>query len=451
MKHRDFGTGMVGSAIGTRLTEWGKRRRECQKLQEREGRGVGAPVSVVLVRLAVLKLPVGAALAAVAFLLVGCDRPRAVPPTTRPKVTVSQPILREVMEWDEYTGRLAAVESVEVRPRVSGYLQSIHFNDGQIVQKGALLFVIDPRPYQAEVSRAEAELGLAKARLELAQSDVVRAKRLLQFRAISAEEADTRVATERQAQEQVQAASAAVEAVKLNVEFTRVTAPISGRISRKLVTEGNLINGGTAQSTLLTNIISLDPIHCYFEADERSYLKYVRLARAGKRPSSREVKNPLYLALADEKGFPHKGYMDFVDNRLDPNTGTMTGRAVIPNPDLTLSPGLFARVRLPGSAKYRALMLPDEAIGTDQSQKFVFVVDGESLVEYRAVQVGPTINGLRVVREGLKPEDWVIVNGVQRATSGAKVDPQRREISVPQRDFLTPGQASPAESNKNRR
>jgi RND family efflux transporter MFP subunit len=401
---------------------------------------------------AIIRVSLGCALVEVLILLAGCTRPPAAPAAaaTVPKVTVSQPVKRDVLEWDDYTGRLAAMESVEVRPRVTGYLQSIHFDDGQIVKKGALLFVIDPRPYQAELSRAEAELALAKARQELAQSDVVRAKRLLQFRAVSEEEADTRVATERQAQEQVQAARATVEAMKLNVEFTRVTAPISGRISRKLVTEGNLINGGTAQSTLLTTILSLDPIHCYFEADERSYLKYVRLARSGKRPSSRDVRNPVYLALADEKGFPHKGYVDFVDNRLDPSTGTMTGRAVIPNPDLTLAPGLFARVRLPGGVKYTALMLPDEAIGTDQSQKFVFVIDDKNLVEYRAVQVGPIINGLRVVREGLKAEDWVIVNGVQRATSGAQVEPQRQEIAVPQQDFLTPGLVS-SETTKNAR
>jgi len=390
------------------------------------------------------------ALAGLVFLLLACERPQAAPAPAPPKVAVSRPVVREVIEWDEYTGRLVAVESVEIRARVSGYLQSIHFNDGAIVKKGHLLFVIDPRPYQAELDRANAESQLANARLDLAKSDYARAQRLLQVRAISEEEADTRAATQRQTQEQLQAARAAVAAAKLNVEFTRITAPISGRISRKFVTEGNLINGGTAQSTLLTTIVSLDPIHCYIEADERAYLKYVRLSREGKRPSSREVRNPAYLALADETGFPHKGYIDFVDNRLDPNTGTMTGRAIFPNPELTLTPGLFARVRIPGSGNYEALMIPDEAIGTDLSQKFVFVVNDQSIVEYRAVQLGPIISGLRVIREGLKPEDWVISKGIQRARANIKVDPERQEVPLREENFLAPESDPTAERNVER-
>ena len=390
------------------------------------------------------------ALAGLVFLLLACERPQAAPAPAPPKVTVSRPVVREVIEWDEYTGRLVAVESVEVRARVSGYLQSIHFTDGAIVKKGNLLFVIDPRPYQADLDRAAAELKLANARLDLAKSDYARAQRLLQVRAISEEEADTRAATQRQTQEHLQAARAAVDAAKLNVEFTRITAPITGRISRKLVTEGNLIAGGTAQSTLLTTIVSLDPIHCYIEADERAYLKYVRLSREGKRPSSREVRNPAYLALADETGFPHKGYIDFVDNRLDPNTGTMTGRAIFPNPELTLTPGLFARVRIPGSGNYEALMIPDEAIGTDLSQKFVFVVNDQSIAEYRAVQLGPVINGLRVIREGLKPEDWVIVKGIQRARTGTKVEPEKQEIPAPEENLSPPDLGPTAKPNRGR-
>jgi len=386
-------------------------------------------------------------LAGLALLLVGCERPQAAPAPAPPKVTVSRPVVRDVIEWDEYTGRLVAVESVEVRARVSGYLQSIHFNDGAIVKKGSLLFVIDPRPYQAELDKAAAELKLANARLDLAKSDSARAQRLLQVRAISEEEADTRASRQRETQEQLQAARAAVDTAKLNVEFTRITAPITGRISRKLVTQGNLINGGTAQSTLLTTIVSLDPIHCYIEADERAYLKYVRLSREGKRPSSREVRNPAYLALADETGFPHKGYIDFVDNRLDPNTGTMTGRAIFPNPELTLTPGLFARVRIPGSGNYEALMVPDEAIGTDLSQKFVFVLNDHSIVEYRAVQLGPIIGGLRVIREGLKPEDLVIVKGTQRARANMKVDPERQEIPVREETLSTPESDPTAQRN----
>ncbi len=374
-------------------------------------------------------------LALISFFTAGCERQQAVALQAPPTVTVSRAIEHEVIEWDEYTGRIEAVEAVEVRARVSGYLESVHFRDGQVVQEGELLFVIDPRPYQVQLDRAEAEMELAKARLQLERNDYSRAQVLFEARAISEEEADTRASDLRVAKASVQSALAAVEAAALNLEFTRVTAPVSGRISRHFVSEGNLINGGSAQATLLTRIVSLDPIFCYFEADERSYLKYARLSREGKRPSSREAKNPVYLALADEEGFPHKGYMDFVDNRLDPNTGTMTGRAVLPNPDFLLTPGLFARIRVPGSGRYSALLLPDQAIGTDLSQKFVMVVGDQDLVEYRPVSLGPIIGGLRVVRSGLQPSDRVIIRGVQKARAGTKVNPQKGEIVFEADDF----------------
>ena len=257
--------------------------------------------------------------------------------------------------------------------------------------------------------------------------DLARAQMLVRSRAVSEEEVDTRVSDQRQAQESVQAARATVNAAQLNVEFTQVRAPISGRISRNLVSVGNLINGGTTQSTLLTTIVSLDPIYCYFEADERSYLKGIRQLRNGERTNGRASKQPVYVALADEENFPHQGYIDFVDNRLDQNTGTMTGRAVLPNPDLLLAPGLFARVRMPAGDKYKALLLPPEAVGSDLSQQFVFVVDDQNLVQYRKVTPGPIIDGWRVIRDGLQPEDWVIVNGVQRARTGAKVDPIKQD------------------------
>jgi RND family efflux transporter MFP subunit len=366
-------------------------------------------------------------LSAWCIVLTACQQEQAAaPPPPPPKVTVSQPVLREVVEWDEYTGRLEAVESVEVRARVSGYLQSVHFTDGAIVKKGALLFVIDPRPYQAELNRTKAALEQAIAQHERTQKDLARVRQLVKSRAVSQEEVDTRAADQRQAEEAVEAARAAVEAARLNVEFTQVRAPISGRISRNFVTEGNLINGGTAESTLLTRIVALDPIYGYFDVDERSYLKYSRLWREARRSGFREAKIPVYLGLANETGLPHQGHLDFVDNRLDPNTGTMTGRAIFPNPDLTLIPGLFARLQLPGSTQYKAMMLPDEAIGSDQTQRFAFVVDDQNTVEYRKVELGPIIDGLRVIRDGLKPEDWVIVNGVQRVRAGATVDPQRQ-------------------------
>src|SRR6266511_415255 len=367
-------------------------------------------------------------LAGLIILLTSCSQqpPSATPPS--PKVTMSQPAVRDVVEWDKYTGRLEAVESVDVRARVSGYLQSVHFTDGAIVKKGTLLFVIDPRPYQAELNRIKAALEQAIARYERTQKDFARAQQLVKSRAISQEEVDTRAADQREAQQAVEAARAAVEAVRLNVEFTQVKAPINGRISREFVTEGNLISGGTAESTLLTRIVSLDPIYCYFDVDERSYLKYTRIWRDGNRSGSREVKILVSLELANEAGFPHQGQLDFVDNRLDPNTGTMIGRAVFPNPDQTLIPGLFARIRLPGSGKYEALLIPDEAIGSDQTQRFAFVVNDQNTVEYRKVELGPIIDGLRVIRDGLKPEDWVIVNGVQRVRAGTKVDPQKQAI-----------------------
>jgi RND family efflux transporter MFP subunit len=356
------------------------------------------------------------------------QQPTAAPPPP-PKVTVSQPVNREVVEWEEYTGRLEAVESVEVRARVNGYLQSIHFKNGATVKQGDLLFIIDPRPYQAELERAKAELALANARLERTGKDLARAQMLVRSRAVSEEEVDTRVSDQRQAQETVQAARATVNATQLNVEFTQIRAPISGRISRNLVSVGNLINGGTTQSTLLTTIVSLDPIYCYFEADERSYLKGIRQLRNGDRTNGRAGKQPVSVALADEENFPHQGSIDFMDNRLDQNTGTITARAVLPNPDLLLAPGLFARVRLPAGDKYKALMLPPEAVGSDLSQQFVFVVDDQNLVQSRQVTPGPIIDGLRVIRDGLQPDDWVIVKGVQRAKTGAKVDPIKQGIT----------------------
>jgi RND family efflux transporter MFP subunit len=347
-------------------------------------------------------------------------------------VTVSQPISRNVVEWEEYTGRLEAVESVEVRARVNGYLQAIHFKDGAVIKKGDLLFLIDPRPYQAELERARAESTLANARLERAEKDLARVQLLLRSRAVSQEEVDTRSADRRQAQAAVQAARAMVEVAQLNVDFTQVRAPISGRISRNFVSVGNLINGGAAQSTLLTTIVSLDPIYCYFETDERAYLREVRRSHAGDGAHAPSSRTAVFLALTDEVGFPHQGYIDFIDNRLDASTGTITGRAVIPNPHLTLTPGLFARVRVPVSDPYEALLLPPEAVGSDLSQQFVFVVNAQNQAEYRKVTLGPIIDGLRVMRDGLQPADWVVVNGIQRVTTGARVDPDKQAIPDPQ-------------------
>ena len=287
-----------------------------------------------------------------------CSRQQAPEPPPS-KVTVAHPIERELTDWDEYTARLEAVDSVEVRARVSGYLESVHFREGSLVKKGDLLFQIDPRPYEAQLHRAQGDLELAKSRVNLAQKNLARAAFLIKSQAMSKEEAETRAALVRQAEAGVAAAQAAVDAAKLDVEFTRITAPVSGRVSRKFVTEGNLINGGIGtQGTLLTTIVSLDPLYVYFEANERDYLKYVRLAKSGARPSSRDFKNPVWVGTADEQGFPHEGYMDFVDNQIDRGTGTIQGRGIVPNPDGLLAPGLFVRLRLIGSGKYRAAADP---------------------------------------------------------------------------------------------
>ena len=356
------------------------------------------------------------------------DETTAPPP---PKVSASKPMVREIVEWDEYTGRLRALESVEVRPRVSGYVQSIHFADGTIVREGDLLFVIDPRPYEAVLGEAKAQVEVAHARLDLARRESARAERLLTNRAISAEDAERRTSALSEAAASLVAAQAAVQAAALNVEFTSVTAPLGGRVSRHLVDEGNLVIGGITNATLLTTIVALDPIHCYFDADEQAYLRYVRLAQRGERPSSRDVNNPVEIGLADETGFPHKGWMDFVDNQFDPDTGTMTGRAVIPNPDGLLASGMFVRLRLPGSGRHQATLLPDEAIATDLDQKFVWVLDQENRAQYRRITIGPLHDGLRIVREGVGPDDRVVVAGIQRLRPGMAVTAEDVAIQSP--------------------
>lgn len=362
-------------------------------------------------------------------LTAGCRPPSEQPPMPPAEVSVAHPLVREVIEWDEYTGRLHAIESVEIRSRVSGYLESIHFTDGAIVEKGDLLFVIDPRPFQAVLKASQAELARAQARLDLARNDLKRAETLLADKAISTEDYDTRSKTVQQATAEAEAARASIESAELDLEFTQIRAPIRGRTSRHYVTEGNLISGGAANSTLLTTIVSLDPIHCYFDVSERAMLKYTRLSISGVRASSRNAANPVFIKLADEEGFVHEGKMDFVDNVIDLNTGTLRGRAIFPNPDDLLLPGLFVRLRLIGSGRYDALQIPDHAIGTDQSRKFVYVVNASNAVEMREVVPGRMIDGLRVIEAGLTKDDQIIVSGLQRARPGATVTPTRVEIT----------------------
>jgi RND family efflux transporter MFP subunit len=340
-------------------------------------------------------------------------------------------VQKEIVEWDEFPGRLEPVAMVEVRARVTGYLQSVNFKDGAEVNKGDLLFVIDPRPFQAELERAQADLKQAETRLALAQNEWNRSEKLLVSKAISDEEADSRRKMVEQTQAAIQSAKATVDVAKLNLDYTRIVAPISGRIGRKLITEGNLVNGSQGQSTLLTTIVSLDPLYCYFDADEPAVQKFQKLAREGKLEGLREGKIPCELELANETGYPHKGLLDFFNNTLDPTTGTLRVRGVFPNPapERILQPGFFARVRVPGSAKYLALQVPDEAIGIDQGQKMVFVVNATNVVEYRKVEVGPVVNGLRIVRAGIQPGDWVVVNGTSFVRPGAKVNPTKAAAS----------------------
>jgi RND family efflux transporter MFP subunit len=349
----------------------------------------------------------------------GCKPKTVAPPP--PEVSVVQPVSREVTEWDDFTARLEPIKSVEVRARVSGYLDSIHFKDGQEVKVGDLLFVIDPRPYEAEAERARADLKRAEAQRNLAQQNLQRAERLMQGSTIAPEQYDARRNEYDIAAANVVEAQASAKAAELNLEFTQVKAPIDGRISRRFADEGNLITGGSTQSTLLTTIVPFNPLYATFDADERLVLKYSRLDLSGQRKSSRAAPNPVRIALADETEFKHEGKMDFVDNRLDPETATLRGRALIDNSDGLLTPGLFVRLQLKGRGPYPALLIPDEAIGTDQSKKFVMLVDKDGLAQRRFVTPGRLYDGLRAIDEGLIAEDRVIVGGLMRVRPGSPV------------------------------
>jgi RND family efflux transporter MFP subunit len=344
--------------------------------------------------------------------------PPAPPP---PQVTVAAAVGREITDWDEFTGHLEAVDMVEVRPRVSGYVQRVAFDEGSDVKKGDVLFVIDPRPYAAEVARAKAALAQARTHVQLARSEAERAERLVAVQAISREEFDARTSASAEGDAEVRAAEAALETAQLNLEWTTVRAPISGRVGRAQVTPGNLVQAGGAGGPPLTTVVSLDPIYMYFDGDEQTYLKYVGFARPSATSARHAAKQPVYMGLANEDGYPHKGTIDFVDNRLDPVAGTIRARAVFPNHDHRLTPGLFARIKLVGSHKYRATLIRDAAVGTDQDRKFVFVLGADSTVDYRAITLGPLYDGLRVVKQGLEPGERVVVNGLQRVRAGVKV------------------------------
>jgi len=362
----------------------------------------------------------------IACALSGCgEKPQqpaaAAPP---PPVTVATPVKRTVTDWDDFTGRFQAVEEVQVRARVGGAVTNVEFRDGAIVRAGDLLYVIDARPFEAVAEQANGQLSDARAKGELARRELDRALALNQSQTVSDSIVDQRRQALQAAKAAEMQAEGALKAAQLNIEFTHVLAPITGRVSRHLVSVGNLVQGSdNGASTLLTSIVSLDPIHIYFDMDEATYQRNNRLYFAGKRPSSRDTPNPVQITLVGETRPSHDGKMDFLDNRLDVSTGTLRSRALVPNQDLSILPGQFGRVRLIGSAPYEALLVPDTAVATDQSRKIVFVVKEDDTVDARAVVLGPLDDGLRVIREGLKAEDRVIVEGIQRARVGAKVSP----------------------------
>ena len=377
------------------------------------------------------------AVPAVALLAAGpaaCAKKKPPPPPP-PMVMAAPALQRPIVDWDDYVGRFEAVDSVEVRPRVSGYLQSIAFKDGQDVRRGQLLFVIDPRPYQATLDQARAQTVRAEATLANARLEAARAQKLFEARAVSQQELATREAAAQQSAADVAAARATQRQAALNLGFTRVTAPLAGRVSDRKFAIGSLV---TADTTILTSIVNLDPIRFTFEGAEALYLKYQRLNRAGGRASSRVQANPVEVRLQDETEYRWRGRMDFVDNVLDTNSGTIRGRAVIANPDRFLTPGLFGHMRLLGSTPYTGLLLPDAAVSTDQSRQVVLVVGGDGKVAQRVVETGPTVYGLRVIRSGIGPDDLVIIAGQQKAKPGAKVRVKRIRVTPPD-----PGREAP--------
>jgi RND family efflux transporter MFP subunit len=367
------------------------------------------------------------AVGALALAGTGCNRSSASAPPQMPPppVTVAVVEQRELVEWDEFTGRTAPVEFVEVRPRVSGHIQEVRFQSGQLVKKGDVLFVIDPRWQQAELDQREAEFVQAQVRLENLKREADRIAQLVASKAISTEEADARQARFNEARAALLAAQAARDFAKLDLDHSQVRAPIAGRVSRELVNVGNYISGMAGAATLLTTIVSVDPIHVYADVDENSLLKFNTLTRAKQITTNGDGAVPVELQLADEEGFPHKGHIESFDNKLDPQTGSILLRAVVPNPDGRIVPGLFARLRVPGSAKYPALLVDERAIGTDQAQKFVLALTPTNTVTYRPVKVGPALDGKRIVRDGLQAGERVVLDILfAKVRPGMPVTPQ---------------------------
>lgn len=372
-------------------------------------------------------------LASALALLAGCgdEKPAA---GAKPQVSVARPIVRMVVDWDDYVGRFQAIQDVNVTPRVSGTVEQVLFRNGQEVQQNQPLFIIDPRPYRAIYDQTLAALGRAQAALANAQSEHARAEKLRDQKLISQEGYETKLETLNTARANVAAEKAAVAAAHLNLEFTTVRSPVVGRVSDRKVSVGDVV---TASQTPLTRVVTLDPIWFSFEGAESFYLKYARQDRTGERGSSRDTPNPVEIQLADETGYPHRGHMVFVDNAIDTRSGTIRARAEIANPDHLLTPGMFGRARLLGSGMYEAMLIPDESIVTDQTRRLVFIVAQNGKVEPRTVETGPLVQGLRVVRTGLRARDQVVLDGLARLQPGTEVEPRLTELK-PRADDTSP-------------
>lgn len=379
----------------------------------------------MLLRVIVSLALIGSGIATATMAQAQTQAPPAFP------VTVANPLARKITQWDEYSGRFASVQAVEVRPRVSGFIEQLHFKDGQIVKAGDLLFTIDKRTYEIAVESAEADVERYKSQVDLQVAEVDRITPLAKSGVATKREMDQRSTNLAAARAQLLSAEAALKQAKLNLEWTEVKAPISGRISDRKVDVGNLVTGGTSGTTLLTDIASLDPIYFEFEVSESDFLRYSRLFLSGERASSREKSNPVRIKLADETGWPHEGKMDFVDNKLNVGTGTLRGRAIVANPKQLLQPGLFGRLELFGG-EFDVLLIPDTAVISDQARKIVFTVGDDGIVKAAAVELGQLDEGLRVVRSGLKPTDRVVIDGLANpmVRPGAKVSPQPGKIET---------------------
>jgi RND family efflux transporter MFP subunit len=373
-------------------------------------------------------------IAGTALLMAGCTGHSAPNPQQQQSpaaaVTVAPVSKQEVVEWEEFTGRTEAIETVEVRPRVSGHIAKVHFQSGQLVKKGDVLFMIDPRWQKAEFDRRQAEYEQAKVRLENSEREAKRIETLLANKAISTEEAEGRQSRFNEAKAGLLAAQAARDFAKLDLDFTEIRAQIDGRVSRALVTEGNFISGVAGNSTLLTTIVTVDPVYVYADFDENSLLKFKSLLDQKKLPQE-NGKVPVELQLGDESGFSRQGYIESLDNRLDVNTGSILLRAVFPNDDGRIVPGLFARIRVPLSGRYTALMIEERSIGTDQGQKFVLALSSTNTVQYRPVSLGPVVDGKRVVRSGLSEGEEIVINGLARVRPGMPVTPERQVAEKP--------------------